>query len=112
MTSSFGAVIHDVIIPSGSNVSRAVQGVYEYHDASNITIQSPSALDALTFTIEVSQDGSVWATLSDGASDLPVPAASKAIQYTEILPHKFFRIKASGNVAADRIFLVSKQWTA
>lgn len=112
MTASFPGMIHDVIIPSGSNATRAIQGVYEYSDASNIGIQSPAVLDELTFTIEVSADAATWATLTNGASALPVPDASEALQYIEMLPFKYWRIRASGNVAADRTFLVSKQWTA
>lgn len=112
MTQSFDARLHDVVIPSGSSVTRSISGAYEYSDAVAIVIQSPAALDALSFTIEVSNDGTNFVTLTDGFSNLPVPGAGKATQYTEMLGSRAFRIKASGNVAADRTFLVSKQWTA
>lgn len=111
-TQSFDARIHDVVIPSGQNATRAIFGTYEYSDATAIVIQSPATLDALSFSIEVSADSSTWATLTDGFSNLPVPGAGKAAQYTEMLGSKYFRIKASGNVAEDRTFLVSKQWTS
>lgn len=111
-TQSFDARIHDVVIPSGQNATRAIFGTYEYSDATAIVIQSPATLDALTFTIEVSADSSTWATLTDGTNPLPTPGASQAMQYTDMLGSKYFRIKASGNVAEDRTFLVSKQWTS
>lgn len=112
MTQSFDARLFNVVIPSGSNVTRTISGAYEYSDATAITIQSPATLDALTFTIEISNDGTNFATLNTGTVDLTVPAAGKAIQYTDMLGARFFRIKASGNVSANREFLVSKQWTA
>jgi hypothetical protein len=112
MTSSFASSIADVTIASGTNASRAVFSAYEYSDAVAISIQAPGTLDALTFTLEGSQDGTTWATLNDGTADLPVPAAGKIIQYTELLSVNYWRIKASGNTAADRTFKVTKQWTA
>ena len=112
MTQSFDARLFDVVIPSGSNVTRSISGAYEYSDAVALVIQAPATLDALTFTIEVSNDGTNFATLFDGVANIPVPKAGQAIQYTEMLGSRFWRIKASGNVAADREFLVSKQWTA
>jgi hypothetical protein len=112
MTQSFDARLHDVVIASGASATRAISGAYEYSDAVAIVIQSPATLDALTFTLEVSNDGSTWATLSDGITDLTMPGAGKSKQFTEMLGSRFFRIKSSGNVAADRTFLVSKQWTA
>lgn len=112
MSQSFEAPLHNVVIASGQSATRAIFGPYEYSDATTIMIQSPAALDALSFTIEVSQDGTNWATLTDGFSNLPVPGAGKAAQYTDMLASKYFRIKASGNVAADRTFRVSKQWVA
>jgi hypothetical protein len=112
MTQSFDARLFDIVIPSGSSVTRSISGAYEYSDAVAITIQSPATLDALTFTIEISNDGTNFATMSDGTNNIPVPAAGKAIQYTDMLGARAWRIKASGNVAADRTFLVSKQWTA
>lgn len=111
MSMSFDARLHDVVIPAGSSATRAIFGTYEYSDATAIVIQSPAVLDALAFTIEISNDGTTWNTLTDGILPLPVPAAGQAMQYTDILGSKYFRIKASGNVAAARTFLVSKQWT-
>lgn len=110
MSQSFDARLHDVVISSGQTTTRAIFGPYEYSDATALVIQSPATLDALTFTLEISNDGTNWATLSDGTAPLPFPAAGNAIQYTDMLGSKYFRIKASGAVAADRTFLVSKQW--
>ena len=112
MSTSFNASLQDVVIASGATTSRAVFSDYEYSDARYITIQSPATLDALTFTIEVSQDATTWATLATLSADLAVPAAGKAIQYIEMLSSKYFRIKASGAVAANRTFKVSKQWVS
>jgi hypothetical protein len=112
MSQSFDAIIHDVVIATGTNATRAIFGTYEYSDATAIIIQAPATLDALIFTIEVSSDASTWATLTDGTSALPTPVAGTAMQYTDMLGSKYFRLKASGNVSADRIFRVSKQWVS
>lgn len=111
MTMSFDSRLHDVVISSGGTTTRSINGSYEYSDATAIIIQSPATLDAGTYTIEVSNDGSTWATLEDAGGNLGVPAATKARQYTEILGSRFFRIKGP-TAAADRTFIVSKQWTA
>jgi len=111
MSLAFDARIHDVTVPTGQNASRWIFGTYEYSDATAITIQSPAGLDAGTWTIEVSNDGTTASALNDGTSDIPVPAAGKARQYIEMIGFKFFRIKCSVNVAETRTFLVSKQWT-
>lgn len=111
MSQSFDGAIESVVISSGGTTTRWIEGVKEYSDATAICIQSPSALDAGTYTIEVSRDGSTAATLTDAGGDLSVPAASKARQYTEIHGFKYFRIKGP-TAAADRTFIVSKQWTS
>ena len=110
-TQSFVAGIADVTIANGSSTSRVVDGKYEYADATAINIQSPATLPD-TVVIEVSYDGSTFATLNDGTSDIAVPGAGKARQYIEMLGTKSFRLKASSNVAADRTFKLSKQFTA
>lgn len=111
MTMSFDSRLHDVVISSGQTTTRSISGIYEYSDATAIIIQSPGTLDAGTYTIEVTNDDSTWATLEDAGGNLGVPAAGKARQYTEILGSRAFRIKGP-SAAADRTFLVSKQWTA
>lgn len=111
MTQSFDAAIENVVISSGGTTTRWIEGVHEYSDATAICIQSPAALDAGTYSIEVSRDGVTAATLEDAGGDITVPAAGKARQYTEIHGFKWFRIKGP-TAAANRTFLVSKQWTA
>lgn len=111
MSQSFDAAIENVVILSGETSTRAIEGVDEYSDATAICIQSPGTLDAGTYSIQVSRDGSTWATLEDAGGDLSVPAANKARQYTEIHGFKFFRITGP-TAGANRTFLVSKQWTA
>jgi hypothetical protein len=112
MSQAFSSSIADITIANGAAVSRSVRSLYEYMDATAITLQAPSSLDALTFTIETSTDDSTWTTLSDGTADIGPPAAGKSRQYTEMIGSAYFRIKASGNVAADRTFKAYKQWTA
>lgn len=111
MTQSFDSRIWNVVISSGGTTTRAIHGVYEFSDATAIVIQSPATLDAGTYTIETSNNGSDWATLTDASGDLGVPAAGKSRQYTEMLGSHSFRIKGP-SAAADRTFIVSKQWTA
>ena len=111
MTMSFDARINNVVISSGQTTTRTISGIYEYSDATAIIIQSPATLDAGTYTIEVSNDGTTYATLTDASGDVGVPAAGKARQYIEMLGSHSFRIKGP-SAAADRTFFVSKQWTA
>jgi hypothetical protein len=112
MSANFYAALADVTVASGGTTSRAVYADYEYSDARFLTIQAPATLDAATWTIEVSFDGTTWATLNTGAADIAPPAAGKARQYTEMLSSRYFRIKASSGTAADRTFKVSKQWVS
>jgi hypothetical protein len=111
MTQSFDARIFNVVIPSGGTTTRTIDGVYEFSDATSIFIQSPATLDAGTYTIQVSHNGVDFATLNDGAADIAPPAAGKGRQYIEMLGAKHFRISGP-TAAADRTFIVTKQWTA
>lgn len=112
MSVSFDGWIYDATVASGGTVSRGVKGAYEYSDAVAIGIQSPATMDATTWTIEVSQDDSTYATLKDSSGTaIGPPGAGSARQYTEMLGFKFFRIKSSGATAADRTFKLSKLWT-
>ncbi len=66
-------------------------------------ILAPAVLDALTFTVEVSEKpGGTFRTLRSGGTDVTL-AAGKADVVT-ILTAGELRIKASGNVAANRAF--------
>lgn len=112
MSQSFQSWIADVVVLSGATTSRSVRALYEYGDATAIHIQAPAALDATTWTIEVSQDDSTFVTLNDGTADIGPPAAGKGRQYVEMIAAPYFRIKTSVAAAADRTFLVYKQWTA
>lgn len=98
-------------IPNGSSVSNVI-GVENLQDALSLLVESPANLDADTFTFEVSQDNVTFVTLSDGTADIVVPAASKGIVYKQNCfgAAQFLRIKSSGNVAADRVFKVTKQF--
>lgn len=107
----------DLTIPNGTAVSRWVLAERECGDAELITIYAPGTLDALTYTIEVSYDQDNGAnttysptnvtTLNDGAGDVAPPAATKACSYPGFAV-KAWRIKASGNVTADRVFGLTK----
>ncbi len=111
MTQSFDARIHEVVILSGQTATRNIVGVYEYSDATAINIQSPATMDAGTYVIQTSFDGTTWAALNDGSNDIGPPAAGKSRQYVEMLSFPFWRISGP-SAGANRTFLVSKQWTA
>ena len=110
MSQSFNAGIADITIANGGTTSRGVRGVYEYDDATCITIQAPAAMTNAT-VIEVSQDDVTYAVLNDGTSDIAGPAAGKSRQYTEMLGHKYWRLVSAGNEGALRTFKVTKRWT-
>lgn len=111
MTQSFDARLHDIVILSGATTTRTIEGAYEYSDATAITIQSPATLDAGTYVIQVSNDGTTFSNLNDGTNDIAPPAAGKSRQYIEMLGFRAWRISGPTS-AANRTFLVSKQWTA
>ena len=110
MTTSFDARLWDVVVLSGQTTTRAINGNYEYSDATAINIQSPATLDAGTYVIQVRNDGVNWANLNDGTNDIAPPAAGKSRQYIEMLGAKEWRISGP-SAAADRTFIVNKQWT-
>ena len=110
MTNSFNGGIADVTIANGGTTSRSVRGVYEYDDATCITIQSPAALTG-TVGIQVSQDASTYAALHDGTAVINAPAAGQARQYTELLGWKYWRLVSGSAEGAERTFKVTKQWT-
>ena len=112
MTQSFDARIHNVTIPAAGTATRAIQGIYEYSDATAIFIQAPAALDVGTYVIQISPNGvDTWTNLSDGANDIAAPAAGKSRQYIEMIAAPWWRISGP-TAAAERTFIVSKQWTA
>ena len=110
MTVSFSGTLENVVIAQGGTSTRWIYGPYEYDDANAIVIQSPEALDAGTYSIEVSSDGVTGATLTDAGGDLSVPAGGDARQYTEMLGARYFRI-VGPSAASARTFRVTKQWT-
>jgi hypothetical protein len=102
--------LKSLTIPNGAAISNILDSSIDYVGLSGIImIMAPAVLDALTFTIEVGNDGINFFTLtSDGTVPLTLPIATKAkAYYFELNAAKYLRLKASGNVAADRIFLLS-----
>lgn len=96
-----------------ANGQTASNSTSECEDAALITIQSPAALDAGTYVIQVSDDNATWANYQEGLptlADAPFPAASKATIYQYLGAFKYFRI--SGPTAgAIRTFIVRKIFT-
>lgn len=105
-------------IPNGSANSNVLKAREQYADAEELMLYAPAALDVLTFTIEVTDDpdaaAPVFRTLQSGSplADVPPPAAGKAISFAGLSSAMGIRIHASGNVAADRVWAVSKQYRA
>lgn len=91
-------------IPSGQSASNALPLEDEgARRALTALILAPATLDALTFTVEVSEKpGGTFRTLRSGGADVTL-SAGKAEPIT-ILTAGELRIKASGPVAADRSF--------
>lgn len=103
----------DAIISAGQANSQTMDWAKDFFDSEAISIEAPAALDVLTFTIQVSQDGTNWGDLQDSAGTaIGVPSAANAARtYNGIITAmKFWRIHGSGNVAADRNFKISKVW--
>lgn len=111
-TQAFQSRIENVVVEEGDSSTRWIIGNLEYADATQIYIQAPSFLDAGTWTIETSVDGATPADLYLNGNAVTAPAAGTAETYTVMIGAPYWRIASSGAAAADRAFLVSKQYTA
>lgn len=105
------ALCEDLVIAQTGTATRWVDTQAETSDAWKLLIIAPAALDAGTYTIQVSEDGSTSAgTLNTGSADVAVPAAGKAVSYDNFAA-RYFRI--SGPAAASaRTFKLRKLWNA
>ena len=104
--------IDPLVIPNGTADSNALV-LDQYEDAVSIGILAPAALDAFTFTFEVSDIiGGTWRTLEvgDSPADAVPPLAGKARRYVDLSNFPTFRIHSSANVAAERTWEVIKYW--
>lgn len=115
--------IGDLVVPNGTSVSNVLPATIGYEDAVNIMLHAITVADgAITYTLEVCGDadplaaGAVFRTLQilNGAvlADLAIPNTDTK---SMILPYGTsaatgIRIKASGNVTANRTFRLSKQY--
>lgn len=114
------ARIGKITIPNGTAVSNVIKARECYEDAEEILLEGPAALDAHTYVLEVTDDAdaifgaTVWRAFQSGspAADVAPPAAAKSIAYASgLLSADAFRIRdTSGNVAADRIWIATKQY--
>lgn len=121
MTVTANAKVGDFLIASGTSVSNIITAREGYEDAYFLGVTSIDMGDAATFTLEVTSDpnpvaGSVWRTFQilNGATlaDFVIPNTStKGYGLPrEVVSFTGLRIKASGNVSADRTLRLSKQY--
>lgn len=111
----FQVPMEDMVIPNGTAVSNAINWNRDYFDAEVFTVQAPTALDALAFTFEVSNDGINYGALQDATGTaIKAPSAQNiAMVYNGVISAiNFIRLKAAGNVAADRTFKTIKAFRA
>lgn len=112
-----GQGLPDLVIPNGTQVSNILQADRQYSDADGITLHAPTALDATTFTIQVSNDrnatvSSTWRTLQigDPAADASPPLAGRSRYYQDLSYFAAFRLASSAPVAADRTWNAEKNY--
>lgn len=114
------AKLKDLVVPNGTAVSNFWVAGEVYEDAVNVLMTCESA-DVATFTLEVTDDavptaGGTWKTYQElnGAvlADFVVPnVATKAWKVPQgALASTGLRLRASGNVTADRTYGGSKQY--
>lgn len=108
---NFVGTCEDLVIDAAGTTTRWVDSTLETADAVRIGITAPGTLDAGTYTIQVSFDGTTSAgTINDGTNDVSVPAAGKHCQYDPFVA-PYWRI--SGPAAAEeRVFKLTKQHNA
>ena len=112
----FNVPCADITIANGTAASAWVKARETYDDADFIALFGPSALDAHTFVIELTDDPDaaapntyVW---NNSSSDIGPPAAGKATQFPTPVA-RGFRIKdQTGNVVADRTWKMQKSYSA
>lgn len=103
------ATCSDLVIAAAGTSTRWVESVLETQDAVLLGITSPAVLDAGTYSIQISFDGTTSAgTLNNLTADVAVPAASKHVQYQNIVA-PYWRI-AGPAAAATRTFKLTKLW--
>lgn len=99
----------DLVIASGTDVSRVVDANKETADAETLGILGAVALTG-TLTIEVCPTANgTFVTLNNGTSDVAGPAAGKAIEYNNFA-FPYWRLKSSSNEGADRTLKLYKLW--
>lgn len=93
----------NLVIPNGQSVSNALnRNNLRYLLA--VTVFPPTVLDAGTYTIEVTADGTNWVTLQEGGADATLTAGkARTVDEPSYLG---FRIKSSVNATADRTFML------
>ena len=102
-------LIPALVIPNGASVSNVLDRTV-FGDATAFSLFAPGTLDATTFVIEISPDGTNWFGWEDSSGTaIACPGASKARVYSSAI-FKSMRIKAGANVAADRSFSVVKEF--
>jgi hypothetical protein len=112
----FFAKMPDIIIPAlGTDSPWYGPADDLFSDALAISLLAPAVLDALTYTIEVTDDFDtpLARTLQGGipVADVNPPAVTKARVYIDLLNFAAFRIHASGAIgAAPLAWGVVKNW--
>lgn len=96
----------NIVIQNGGTSSNVVKASEVYEDAMTIGLEAPAIL-AETVTIYVSQDGTNFSILNDGAVNVTTPTAGLACSYPSF-PWKYFKLVAGGAVGATRTFKMSK----
>jgi hypothetical protein len=112
----FTSRLPNLTIPSGQNVSNILRSNVAFEDAVFIVIYSPVAMDALTFTLQVTDNADnpvvIFNTfqLGDTPTDANLPAAGKARAYLELQGCDAIRIMSSAPVASDHVWRVTKHF--
>lgn len=82
-------------------------GDKELEDAVLVIIVSPGTLPEAV-QAQLSVDGSAFHVINDSGTPVAVPAADTAAIYYNIIGAPYFRLRATGAVAAERVFTVYK----
>lgn len=101
----------DFTILAGTTDGVAINWDRDYYDAESITVFAPAYVEVLSW--QASYDGGVtWLAVNDNTNAaVKVPAASTVITYNGIFGNMvLLRIHAGANVAADRIFHITKNY--
>jgi hypothetical protein len=95
----------DFTVAASGTDSNSLNHEADLNFADGLSIQAPATLTSASVTVQVSQDGSTWAALQSGGSDVTF-GAGEVLVVTDVY-FNYVRLKTASSEAAERTFNVT-----